>query len=39
MKETKRSALRNVYVFLDNTNANKCNSVLAAVACLILLGK
>lgn len=39
MKEKERVALRNVYIFLDNTGANKCFSVLVAMASLVLLGR
>ncbi len=31
--------LRNLYVFLDNTNPNKSHTLIGGLACLVLLGK
>lgn len=39
MERKNKKVLRNVYIFLDNTNANKCKSLLTALSCLVLLGK
>ena len=39
MEKTGRKCLRNVYVYLDNTNANKCRTLLSAMSALVLLGE
>lgn len=36
--KTGKPCLRNVYVYLDNTNANKCRTLLSAMSALVLLG-
>lgn len=39
MRHKKKKALRKLNVFLDNTPVNKCYTIIAAMASLVLLGK
>ena len=38
LRESKRSTIRNVYFFYDNTAVNKNFNIIAAFSCLVLLG-
>ena len=39
LKEKQISSVRNLAVFMDNTSVNKCYTMIAALASLVLLGK
>ena len=39
LEENKQKKVRNLYVFMDNTNSNKSHGLIGGLSCLVLLGK
>ena len=39
MNATNRSKIRNLYIFLDNTNSNKSHSLITSLSALVLAGE
>jgi hypothetical protein len=39
LEENKHKKVRNLYIFMDNTNSNKSHCLIGGLSCLVLLGE